>query len=132
MSRSCRLAQSEWNVMRTLWASPDPMPASEVIEALSGKTAWHPRTIKTLLGRLVRKGALGFKTRGKAYLYYPRVSESDCLKAEGARFLRKCFDGALQPMLAHFVRNYRLSPSDMDELKRVIEQQEAKGRFRRS
>lgn len=131
MARTSRLAQSEWTVMRILWASPGPMPASQVIEALSGKTAWHPRTIKTLLGRLVRKGALGFRTHGKAYLYYPRVSESACLKAEGARFLRRCFDGALQPMLAHFVRNYRLSPSEVDELKRIIEQQEAHNRSRR-
>ena len=123
MAKVRRLAQSEWTVMRVFWSHPAPMPASEVIEILSGKKAWHPRTIKTFLGRLVRKGALGFRARGKAYFYFARVSEAACVMAEGDSFLRKCFDGALQPMLVHFMQYYKLSPADVEELERLIEQE---------
>ncbi|MBM3788991.1 MAG: BlaI/MecI/CopY family transcriptional regulator [Acidobacteria bacterium] len=125
MPKTSKLAQSEWIVMRILWANPGPMTAADIVAELSGKTAWHPRTIKTLLGRLVRKRALGFRKRGKAYQYYPRVSEAACLETEGAFFLTKCFDGALRPMLAHFVQNYRLTQADINEMKRLIERKEA-------
>ncbi len=116
-----KIADSEWKVMKVLWARSEPMPAYDIIQELAAAERWQPKTIKTLLGRLVKKGALSFRRYKNLYLYFPKVSESECLKAEGESFLQRCFNGSLQPMLAHFVEHRRLTPKEIQELKRILE-----------
>jgi BlaI family penicillinase repressor len=111
----------EWEVMKVLWER-SPLPASEIGAAPSIK-AWHPQTVKTLLGRLVRKGAIGFRKQGRAYMYLPLVSEPDCVTATSESFLRRVFGGSLMPMIAHFVEHRKLSAKEIEELKRLINQQ---------
>lgn len=111
----------EWEVMKVLWER-SPLPASEITAAPS-LGVWHPQTVKTLLGRLVRKKAVGYKKRGRAYFYVPLVSEPDCITATSESFLRRVFDGSLMPMVAHFVEHKKLSAKEIEELKRLIGQQ---------
>ena len=119
-----KIAESEWKVMKVLWAKSEPQPAYDIIQELSVSEHWQPKTIKTLLNRLVKKGALGFKKYKNLYLYYPLASESACVQAEGESFLRRCFGGSLQPMLAHFVEQRPLTKEEIRELKRVLEEKE--------
>jgi BlaI family penicillinase repressor len=114
-----RISDAEWLVMKVLW-NKSPLPASEIIEALEKSERWAPKTVKTLLNRLIKKGALGFEQEGRAYLYRPLVSESACTTAASEAFLSRVFGGSLQPMLAHFVEEKRLSPKEMKELKRLL------------
>ena len=118
MKKVPRISDSEWEVMRVLWAK-GPCSANEVIEALPRKD-WHPKTVKTLLGRLVKKGAAAFVEEGRAYVYRPLVAENDCMEAESESFLDRVFGGSLQPMLAHFVERKKLSPEEIQELKRIL------------
>ena len=87
-------------------------------------STWHPKTAKALLNRLVRKGALGFKKEGRAYLYRPLVKEKDCVDAASESFLERVFGGSLKPMLAHFVEHKKLSDVEIRELRRVLENQD--------
>src|SRR4051812_46895291 len=119
MKQLPRISDAEWTVMKVLW-SRSPLSASEIIAQLEQTERWHPKTIKTLLNRLVAKAALGFKRDGKAYLYRPLVSESDCAQAASDAFLSRVFGGSLKPMLAHFVEKKRLSREEMKELKRLL------------
>src|ERR1041385_243143 len=114
-----RISDAEWLLMKVLW-NKSPLPASEIIEALEKSERWAPKTVKTLLNRLIKKGALGFEQEGRAYLYRPLVSESACTTAASEAFLSRVFGGSLQPMLAHFVEEKRLSPKEMKELKRLL------------
>ena len=109
--------------MKVCW-NRSPINAQDIIEALAPPASRHPKTVKTLLNRLVKKGALGFKKDGRAYLYEPLVAEQDCVTAESTSFLERVFGGSLQPMLAHFVENRKLSPAEIAELKRLIKQKE--------
>jgi len=118
-----RISESEWQVMRSLWAK-NPSTANEVVELLSATTTWKPKTIKTLLNRLVKKKALGFERRGREYHYYPLVSEAACVRAESYSFLRRVYGGALKPMLAAFLENEDLSSQDIKELKGILERKE--------
>ena len=120
MKQIPRISDAEWTVMKVLW-NRSPLPASDIIEALEKSERWHPKTVKTLLNRLVKKGALGFAREGRAYFYRPLVAESDCATAASEAFLARVFGGSLQPMLAHFVEEKRLSPKEMKELKRLLE-----------
>ena len=122
MGKIPKISDSEWRVMRVVWDKKEPQPAYDIIQELSAGRKWQPKTIKTLLNRLVKKRALGFKKYKNLYLYYPLVTESACLKSESESFLERCFGGALTPMLTHFVETRKLSPADIRELKRILEE----------
>src|SRR4051812_4524512 len=106
------ISDAEWQVMDAVWAG-SPRTASGVVARPAGPTGWTPRTIKTMLNRLVRKGALGFKAEGKRYLYEPRVSRADCVRAQSRSFLSRVFGGATGAALLHFVEEHDLSPAEI-------------------
>jgi BlaI family penicillinase repressor len=120
MATNINISDAEWEVMRVLWAAPGAMTASRVVEALAGRKEWNPRTVKTLLNRLTKKGALTFEARGKVYWYRPGVAQAECVKSEGRSFLARVFGGDGGAMLVHFVKETRLSPEEVAELKRIL------------
>jgi BlaI family penicillinase repressor len=121
MSALPKISESEWAVMKVIW-SKFPVSAGEIIARLvEHDRDWHPKTVKTLLNRLVRKKALGFKKEGRSYLYRPLVSERQCVKLASESFLDRVFGGSLKPMLAHMVQQKKLSRSEIDELKQILE-----------
>ena len=116
-----RISDTEWEIMKILWQRA-PLTAQEIITALTSRDlSWHPKTAKTLLNRLVKKKALAYDQEGRAYLYRPLVQEGDCVRAEAESFLQRVFGGSLQPMLAHFVEQNKLSPKELAELRRLLE-----------
>jgi BlaI family penicillinase repressor len=120
MKKVPRISETEWKVMKAAW-SLAPCTAGEIIETLaSHDRSWHPKTVKAFLSRLVRKGALGFKKEGRAYLYRPLVREQDCVDAASESFLERVFGGSLKPMLAHFVEHKKLSEEEIRELRRIL------------
>jgi len=121
MKKVPKISESEWLVMQVLW-SKGPLTANEVVEELAKKNKWKPKTIKTLINRLLRKGGLRFEKEGRKYRYYPAVSESKCVRTETRSFLRRVYGGATRPMLAAFLENTELSPDDIKELKRILDQ----------
>jgi BlaI family penicillinase repressor len=125
MPRTPRISETEWEIMKICWGRP-AVTAQEIIDALAAQDDWHPKTVKTLLNRLVKKRALGFQKDGRAYLYHPLVAEKDCVSAESKSFLDRVFGGSLKPMLAHFVENRKLSPKEIAELKTLIQLKEKK------
>ena len=123
MKKIPRISETEWEVMKVVWAK-SPRSAGEIIETLGvADPTWHPKTIKAFLGRLVKKGALGFKREGRAYMYRPLVREEECADAASESFLSRVFGGSLKPMLAHFVDRKKLSAAEISELKRILENQ---------
>jgi BlaI family transcriptional regulator, penicillinase repressor len=125
MNCTPRISGAEWEIMKICW-NRSPASAREIIGALAANTEWHPKTVKTLLNRLVKKRALGFQKDGRAYLYRPLVAEKDCVAAESKSFLDRVFGGSLQPMLAHFVEHRKLSPPEIAELKTLLKKKEKK------
>ena len=125
MNTTPRISEAEWEIMKICW-SRSPISAQDIIATLSARDPWHPKTVKTLLNRLVKKRALGFQREGRAYLYEPLVAEKHCVTAESNSFLDRVFGGSLKPMLTHFVESRRLSPGEIAELKILIKQKEKK------
>lgn len=121
-----RISETEWEVMKVLWRQ-SPLSAGKIIELLrSADPSWHEQTVKTLLNRLIKKRALGFRKKGRAYLYQPLVSEVECVNAVSDSFLERVFGGSLQPLLAHFVESRDLSSGEIAELKRLLNKKERK------
>jgi BlaI family penicillinase repressor len=119
MNKAPRISEAEWEVMKVVWKNA-PCLAQDIIQALSGSTNWSPSTVKTLLNRLVTKGALRFAKTGKSYLYSPAFSEDECRAAEADSFLHRVFDGALSPMISHFVQSRRLTSKELDSLEKIL------------
>lgn len=113
-----RISDAEWQVMQVVWRHPG-LTAQEIFGALTG-TEWSEATVKTLLNRLLKKGALSFEKVGKAYLYTARVSEVECQRSETKSFIQRVCGGSILPMLAHFVQNEKLTPSEVAELKELL------------
>ncbi|MCK5271095.1 MAG: BlaI/MecI/CopY family transcriptional regulator [Sedimentisphaerales bacterium] len=120
MPNKPKISEAEWEVMKVLW-NRSPATANEVISALSDKTAWSPRTVRTLINRLVVKKALGFKKTGRRYHYYPLVSEEASVQTETKSFLERVRGGALKPILAAFLEEQKLTPDEIAELKEILD-----------
>ncbi len=116
-----KITQAEWRVMKILWEK-SPRTSSEIIEMLAGEVEWNPKTIKTLLSRLIKKNAIGFTKEKRSYLYSPLVKENECQQSERNTFLSRVYNGALQPMLAAFLEDEKLTKDEIQELKRILDQ----------
>ncbi|AHF07836.1 BlaI/MecI/CopY family transcriptional regulator [Desulfitobacterium metallireducens] len=116
------ISDAEWEVMKICWSINAPFTANEIVKSLGEHNEWKPNTIKTLIGRLVKKGALGHKEDGRNYLYYPLIAEEECIKAESKSFLTRVFGGALKPMLVTFLQEEKLSREEIEELKRILDE----------
>ena len=117
-----RISDAEWDVMQAAWRRAE-FTAQEMIEELAHRD-WSPRTVKTLLGRLLAKGALAHEARGKAYVYRPAVKREDCVRQETESFLDRVFGGAAGPLLAHFVKRGRLSAEDIADLRKLLDEKD--------
>jgi len=105
--------------MKVIW-DENPISSNRVVDILSDSTRWNPKTIKTLLSRLVKKGAVGHESEGRSYLYYPLIEESVLVKAESKSFLTRVFRGALKPMIATMVESEELSEEELEELRSLL------------
>ncbi|HYE17149.1 MAG TPA: BlaI/MecI/CopY family transcriptional regulator [Tepidisphaeraceae bacterium] len=124
MPRSISISDAEWDVMRVLWDAPGPITAGDVVDALRQ----NPRTTKTYLNRLLKKGAVAFEARGKVYWYSPNVTRDECVRTETRSFLARVFGGDPAALLVHFVRDAKLSPADLEHLRKLLKQKEKDGR----
>lgn len=116
-----RISEAEWIVMQVLWAR-GALTANEIVEELEGKVQWNPRTIRTLINRLLNKRAILFDKEGREYRYSPAVSEERCARYERLSFLGRVYKGATKPMIAAFLEEARLSKKDIAELKAILEE----------
>jgi BlaI family penicillinase repressor len=121
MKKLPKISESEWLVMHVLW-SKSPLAAQEVFEQLDATTKWKPKTIKTLIDRLVKKGAVKYEKDGRRYLYYPVVGREECVTTERKSFIKRVYGGISKPMLAAFLEDAELSGEDIAELKDILEQ----------
>ncbi|HDK7160365.1 BlaI/MecI/CopY family transcriptional regulator [Clostridium botulinum] len=115
-----KISETEWKVMKIIWSNPY-ITANEVIDILDDYVEWKPKTVKTLLNRLLNKGAIHFEKEGREYKYYPLVSEDECIKEENKSFLDKVYNGAFKTMIANFIEEQNLTKEDIDDLKKLLE-----------
>jgi BlaI family penicillinase repressor len=122
MAKLPQITDAEWDVMKVLWDRGEAA-AQDVTEALAGERGWRPQTVKTLLNRLVKKGAAAYAEEGRRFIYRPRVSRDAVVRAESRSFLSRVFDGAVTPALVHFVKLGNLSREDVEELKKALDRE---------
>ena len=118
-----QISEAELEVMKVVWEL-NQATSNQIIERLEGVSEWKPKTIHTLITRLVSKKALtASKLDGKSYLYTPRVSAEDYQRQANRTFINKLYNGSLNLMLASFVKDHQLSPEEIEELKRILDEE---------
>ncbi len=117
-----KLSESEWQIMNALWAH-HPATAREVAERLPEGVAWAYTTIKTMLARLVNKGAVSEVKRRNTSIYEPLVSQHKARRTALGRLLDQAFGGAVEPFLSFLAEDRGLSDSHRRELLKVLEQE---------
>ncbi len=115
-----RISDAEWTVMKVVWQMK-AATAKEVVERLKDEANWKPKTIHTLLSRLIQKGALGSEKPGREYVFKPLVTEQECRLAASRSFLAKVFDGEVAPFLTCFLEREKLTRKEIEELKSILE-----------
>jgi predicted transcriptional regulator len=113
--------------MEILWRSA-PRGSEDLAAALQPDTGWHENTVRTLLNRLARKGAVRAEREGRRYLYWPVLTREQWQARESRSLLDRVFGGKVAPLLVHFSRNEKLSAKDVAELRRLVDQLERKER----
>ena len=123
MQEMTKISDAEWRVCHVLWKE-SPLTANEIVSRLSGSTGWNPSTVKTLLTRLVKKDALGYRSLGREYHYFPKISEEECIGSHIRSFIDRVFHGAVGAMAAAFIKNHHLTNAEIAELKAILEQKD--------
>jgi BlaI family penicillinase repressor len=120
-----RISEAEWEIMKTLWETA-PMTANEIVEKISEKMNWKPKTIKTLINRLLKKQVISFDKKERGYSYYPIIAKADCILAENQSFLDRVYEGEFSVMMASFLHTRQLAPEEIEKLKQILEQKKMK------
>jgi BlaI family transcriptional regulator, penicillinase repressor len=122
-----QISEAESAVMDVLWRR-QPLAADEVAAELAPQRGWQEATVKTLLNRLLNKGAIRAERDGRRYLYAPVLRREDWVLGESQGLLERLFEGRVAPLVAHFSTHRRLSRKDIAELRRLLEEIDDAGR----
>ncbi|MGA5716772.1 BlaI/MecI/CopY family transcriptional regulator [Bacillus bombysepticus] len=122
MNQLPKVSEAELEVMKVFWNTTPPLTAKDVIEKLEKQNDWSPKTIRTLLNRLVQKNAISCNQENKRmYTYTPSISQEDYLEEETQSFLKRFYGAALKPLLVNFIKEEKLSSEDIHELKQILD-----------
>ena len=126
-----QISDAEWIVMNLIWGS-QPIDSGQVIERLAEANGWSAATVKTMLHRLVKKGALSHEVDGKKYLYRANVRRHDCIRKASRSFLDRVFGGQAAPALLHLVKTSKLSPDEVAQLRALLDSKESNKKGQRN
>lgn len=114
-----QISEAEFEVMKVVWKYA-PISTNEITERLVKTTTWSPKTIQTLIKRLVTKGILSYEKQSRVFVYTPLVKKSDYIGQESSSFLNRFYDGNIASMLSAYIDDGRLSESEIDTLRSLL------------
>ena len=114
-----RASDSEMQVLSALWDKA-PQTAADLTQRVGKLNGWTQATVKTLLARLVQKGAVTAEADGRRYLYSPAVDRADAVGEESQRFVDRLFGGRVSPLIAHLAEREALSDADIAEIEALL------------
>ena len=120
-NKSCRISDAEWLIMKVLWEE-SPLNTTKIIEVLKSSSDWKPKTIHTLISRLVKKGALGILNNTVQHEFYPLVKKEDCVMEETKSFVQKAYDGSFYKLIANFIKEDKMSLTEIKKLREMFDE----------
>lgn len=119
MSKLPQISEAEFEVMKVIWKYA-PISTNEVTEKLTQTTDWSPKTIQTMLKRLVTKKALTYEKQSRVFVYTTLVPETEYIRQESNSFLNKYYNGNIVSMLTSYLEDDKLSKTELDTLRHLL------------
>ncbi|CUX72069.1 Penicillinase repressor [Clostridium sp. C105KSO15] len=119
MNQLPQISEAEYEVMKVLW-NDAPISTNEVTDKLVKTTNWNPKTIHTLLKRLVQKGAATYRKEGRVFVYTPLVEKKEYLTKENDHFLNRFYNGKISSMVTNYLNSDYVSNEDLAELRKLL------------
>lgn len=126
MAKLPQISEAEFEVMKIVWKYA-PINTNEITERLVQSTSWRPKTIQTLIKRLVTKGVLSYEKQSRVFVYTPLVQESEYINQESSSFLDRYYDGDITAMLSSYIENDKLSETEINTLHSLLSNRSQKG-----
>lgn len=122
MENKYNITDAELEIMKELWENKQ-ISLNELTEKLNEKEPRNKNTIKTLLYRLIEKGAVkSINKNQKENKFKANISKEKYLKKENQSFLNKLYNGNTSNMLLNFVENKEISKEELKKLIEMIEE----------
>jgi len=117
-----RISDAELEVMVALWSAGHPLTAAEAAERIDADRDWTLATVKTMLSRLVAKGAVQHREDGRRFLYSPAIKREAYVGHESRRFVERLFGGRLSPMVARLAEEDGLDDEDIAAIEALLKE----------
>lgn len=114
-----QISEAEFEVMSLVWKHA-PISTNEITERLARTTDWSPKTIQTLIRRLVTKGALTYEKKGRVFVYTPAVKEEEYLREKSSSFLKRYFNGDITALVSSCLDTGELSEEELGTLRGIL------------
>lgn len=116
-----RISEAEHAVMEALW-DESPLTAADVCERVCTARDWSMPTVKTLLSRLVTKGAVATEADGRKFLYTPTIARAAYVGNESRRLVDRLFGGKPASLFAQLAESEALTDEDLAEIERLLKE----------
>ena len=117
--KQARISDAELQLLQLLW-DESPLGATELAERVPPGRSWSITTVKTLLSRLVAKGALTTESEGRRFRYRPAIARETVAGGQAGGLVDKLFGGRVSPLVAQLAEQREIDPKDLDELEALI------------
>ena len=114
-----QISEAEFEVMKIVWEHA-PISTNEITDRLVRASSWSPKTIQTLIKRLVTKGVLTYEKQSRVFVYTPLVGKDEYIGQESRFFLNRFYDGNLSNMLSAYIDHDKLSETEINTLRSLL------------
>lgn len=117
-----RISDAELDLMEALWTAEQPLTASDIADHLKSGRGWSLATVKTMLSRLVAKGAIAHREDGRRFLYSPVLERETYVGRESRRLVDRLFGGRLSPLIAQLAEQEALDADDIAAIEALLKE----------
>ncbi|NLO85305.1 MAG: BlaI/MecI/CopY family transcriptional regulator [Clostridiales bacterium] len=119
-----KLPESEFELMKIVWANPSPISTNQILEKLDGERKWKPQTVLTLLTRLIDREFLRSERVGKERIYYPLVKRDDYIAFESGDFMERFHQNSFANLVSTLYQGNKMTDEDIAELRKWLDEKE--------
>lgn len=114
-----QISEAEFEVMKVIWKHA-PISTNEITDKLTKTTKWSPKTIQTLIKRLVTKRALSYEKQSRVFVYTPLIEEKEYIGRQSHSFLERYYNGDITAMVSAYMEGDKLSETEIDTLRTIL------------
>ena len=116
------LGKVQLQIMQVLWNKGEAT-AREITDAMNVHEPIAHSTVQTLLRGLEDKQAVAYRVEGRVFIFYPLIKEDKVRTSAARDLVQRIFGGNAADLMTHLLKHEKVSPAELDELRKLIESQ---------